>query len=360
MKICHIDTGKTWRGGQQQAFYLHSNLCKNGFDSLMICKKDSVMAEKCKSDNLPHKCLPLISEIDIYSAYKIARLRADILHLHDAHALTIGLWVKIFNREQKLIATRRVDFPLKKYSSRFKYNNNNLDRIVCVSQNIYNILLSEGILKEKLYLIHDGIDTQRYAVGCSNPDIDLFSMHNIPRKHLIIGTVAAYTGEKDYPTLLKAADIVLRAVNNVTFVALGDGKEKDTIYSLHSKLQLGNSFIFTGFVENVIDYLCIFDIFVLSSKMEGLGTAVLDAMSARKAVVACASGGIPEMVIHEVNGLLAEKENHVDLAEKILQLVGDDALRERLAQQAEIDVQKFSIQNNIEKNITLYNEICRL
>jgi len=398
MNICHIDTGKSWRGGQQQAFYLHRYLCENKYKSIMICKKNSAMAQKCQSDNLPHKCLPLANEIDIYSAFQIARLHSDILHLHDAHALSIGLLAKLFFRRQKLIATRRVDFPLKNFFSSLKYKNKMLDKIVCVSQNVYNTLLSDGIPEKKLRLIHSGIDTQRYAVGNANLGVDLYTVHNIPRDHLIIGTIAAFAGHKDYPTLLRAAHIVGTAFMpsetvgtafmpsetvgtafmpsetvgagfqparhhsfpKITFIALGDGPEKQSIEKLHSDLELGNSFILAGFKENVADYLHWFDIFVLSSKMEGLGTAVLDAMSARKAIVACASGGIPEMIQHEHNGLLAEKENPADLAEKILRLASDEGLRESLARQAEIDVQKFSIQQTTEKNITLYCEIYRL
>jgi len=360
MNICHIDTGKTWRGGQQQAFYLHRYLCKNGYTSLMICKRGSAMAELCQVSGLPFRCLRLAGELDFYSAFRIARCGADIIHCHDAHALSIGLWAKVFFRGKRLIATRRVDFPLKSFFSRLKYKNKLVDKIVCVSQNVCNSLLTGGIPKEKLMVIHSGIDTQRYAVSNNKKAIYLYERHNIPKDHLIIGTVAAYAGHKDYPTLLRATEIVIRTTENVTFIALGDGPEKQAVFQLHSELSLGASFILTGFVENVVDYLHFFDIFVLASKMEGLGTAVLDAMSARLPVVACASGGIPEMIRHEENGLLAEKENPTDLAEKILQLVHNPDLRERLAQQAEQDVQQFSIANTIQKNIALYSELCGL
>ena len=393
--IIHIDTGKTWRGGQQQAFYLHQHLCNKGLKSIMICRKiNSVLIKYCKEYGLPFMTLPLASEIDIYSAWKIGRFakknNGKILHLHSAHALSIGLFARLFCHNLKLIAVRRVDFSIRKNKlSFFKYNNKFLDRLVCISRNIYDTLVKNGVTPDKLQLIYSGIDTKRYAL--ENNQVremfrkELLALYNIPQNHIIIGTVAAYAGHKDYPTLLKAARIVLDNINlnntnldnanlnntsklnninlnntsNVTFVAIGGGnlEAQNSIIEIHKSLNLGNSFILAGFQEDVKKYLHFFDIFVLSSKMEGLGTSVLDAMSARKPIVACNSGGIPEMIKHEINGLLAEKENPEDLANKILRMLNDAELREKLSSQAEIDVQEFSILNTVTKNIDLYKEL---
>ena len=356
--IIHIDTGKTWRGGQQQAFYLHQSLCKSEYESIMICKKRSCMAKKCEEHQIPFLCLPLISEIDIYSAWKVSLLLKnngnDILHLHTAHALSIGLLVKMFCRDIKLIGVRRVDFSIKKSMlSNLKYQNTFLDVLVCISKNIYDVVLKDGVSAEKLRLIHSGIDTNRYAVLKSK----VTKINHPPKQHLVIGTIAAYVGHKDYPTLLKAARLVLNETNNVTFIAIGDGVLFNKMKKIHDELQLGKSFIMAGFQQDIKKYLHSFDIFVLASKKEGLGTSVLDAMSARKAIVACNCGGIPEMIKHNINGLLAEKENPNDLAEKILFLIKNSDLRERVAAQAEIDVQKFSIKHTINKNIELYREL---
>jgi glycosyltransferase involved in cell wall biosynthesis len=359
--IFHIDTEKQWRGGQQQAFYLHKSLCQSGIPSIMICKKDSIMSKKCLENGLPFKCLPLLSEVDLYSALALIRLikrnKAKILHLHTAHALSIGLLTKTFYRKIRLIAVRRVDFSIRKnFLSYYKYSNKLIDTIICISQNILKVMIDDGISADKLRLIYSGIDTQRYSQPNLEDKKAIYDLYNIPHENLIIGTIAAFVGHKDYPTLLNAAKIVLTECKNVSFIAIGDGHLRDEILELHTNLDLGNSFIMPGFQENIGKYLNSYDIFVLSSKMEGLGTSVLDAMSARKPIVACNSGGIPEMIKHEVNGLLAEKENPVDLAEKLLQLVNDRDLREKLASKAVQDVQDFSINNTINKNIELYKE----
>jgi glycosyltransferase involved in cell wall biosynthesis len=380
--IIHIDTGKTWRGGQQQAFYLHQHLYSDGKKSLMVCKKKSDMEKRCIEQGLPYHCLPLASEFDVYSGFMISRIVRDViapsppfakvgegvvLHLHTAHALSIGLIAKWFKKDLSLVATRRVDFPIKKRSL-FKYNHIYLDALVCVSKNVHDVAINDGIEPNKLRVIHSGIDTKRYAIqNCNANDRKiLLSLYNIPKDRIIIGTIAALVGHKGYPTLLKAARIVLDSLSHfdyqevqdsVTFLAIGDGKDKENLMKLHDRLNLGDSFIFAGFKDDVKSHLHLFDIFVLSSKSEGLGTSVLDAMSAKKPIVACDGGGIPEMIRHEINGLLAERENPVDLAEKILMMLKDKEMRNRFAQQSEIDVQEFSIESTIQKNIALYKEL---
>jgi len=322
----------------------------------MICKKKSAMQKVCEKQGLPYKCLPLAFEFDVYSGFMISRI-GTILHLHTAHALSIGLMAKLFNKDLRLIAVRRVDFSIKKRSL-FKYNHKYLDVLVCVSKNVYNVALNDGVDSDKLKVIHSGIDTKRYAIqnnNMNNKD-ELLASYNIPKNHIIIGTIAALVGHKDYPSLLKAARIVSDKTENVTFIAIGDGKDKESLLKLHNDLKLNNSFIFACLQEDVKTHLHFFDILVLSYKMEGLGTSVLDAMSAKKPIVACNGGGIPEMIKHEINGLLAEKENPEDLAEKILIMINNKEMRERLAKQAEIDVQEFSIENTVRKNIRLYEE----
>ncbi|MCL1827262.1 MAG: glycosyltransferase [Candidatus Cloacimonetes bacterium] len=357
--IVHIDTDTKWRGGQQQAFYLHQRLTIKGNQSLMICKKDSILHQKCIENKLPCHCLPLMSELDVFSAFCISRIaqkhKAAILQLHDAHAVTIGILAKYFFRNVKLIAMRRVDFPIKKRSL-VKYNHRFLEKVICISNNIYNIALGCGIDKEKLAIIHSGVDTSKKIISDKSK---IQKEYNIPSQNMIIGTIAAIVGHKDYPTLLKAAKIVIENEPNVTFIACGDGPLKNAMLSLHQELNLNEAFIFASFQKDIDKYLGAFDIFVLSSKMEGLGTAVLDAMVAKKPIVACSSGGIPEMISDNINGLLAERENPVDLATKILSLVRDQTERLKIGEQAFVDVEKFSIESTVMSYQNLYFKLTK-
>ncbi|MEE4311247.1 MAG: glycosyltransferase [candidate division KSB1 bacterium] len=358
--VIHIDTERTWRGGQQQVSYLYEGLRNRGFQTGMICQPNSALENHLRGKHLPCHPIRMRNELDMPAGYRIAKycrkMNANILQLHSAHALSIGLWAKLFCNDVKLIAVRRVDFHIRKsYLKSKKYNNRYLDVIVCISNRIKEVLREDGIPDNKLAVIHSGIDVSRYR----NHDVrsDLKTRLNIPENHTIIGTVAAMAGHKDYPNLLRAASIVTRKKEDITFIAVGDGPDRDKIVSLHQKLGLGNRFILPGFKDNIGDYLNLFDIFVLASREEGMGTSILDAQAAGLPVVACAAGGIPEIVRHEYNGLLVPPKNPQALADATVRLVSDMNMRRNFSENAKASVLDFSIEKTVDKNIQLYHDL---
>lgn len=360
LRVLHIDTQMSWRGGQQQAYYLHKSLITLGIKSLMLCQPNSEMALKCHNENTPHFIVKISNEVDLIAVFKILKLinqhKFNIIHCHSAHALTIGIILKIMLRHLVLIGSRRVDFPIRKHLlSTFKYSTPLVDKIVCISENIKQVMLDSGIHESKLEMIHSGIDINKFEnmKDCPVPE----EIKEFIGKRKIIGTIAALVGHKDYPTLLRAARLVIDKDDDCVFIAVGDGRDKEMLLNLKKDLYLGNDFIFTGYKSNVKDYLAYFDIFVLSSKLEGLGTSVLDAMSAGIPVVACSSGGIPEMIVHQENGLLAETENPEDLAEKLEYALHNHDIMQTYALKSKEIVQKFSIERTVEHNIKLYKRL---
>ncbi|MDA3885287.1 MAG: glycosyltransferase [Candidatus Delongbacteria bacterium] len=360
IKILHIDTEMGWRGGQQQAVYLFENLFKKGFSTEFVCKPGSELSAYFKKNDLPYIEVKMSNELDFISAYKIAKHcknnKFNILHLHSAHAHSIGLLAKFFYRKLKIIGVRRVDFKIKNnIFSRFKYNSWLIDKIVCISEEIKRVMLSSGVDKDKLTVIHSGVNLNKFDNVKADPY--LRKQYNIPANDIIIGTVAALVGHKDYPNLLKAASIVLKKRKDVTFLAVGDGKNEEDIKKLHKELGLGNKFIFAGYQKEVGKFLRSFDIFVLASKMEGLGTSILDAQSVALPVIATKAGGIPEMIENGVNGILVEPQSPEKLAEAISDLVDNEEKRNIIGKNGNVSVEQFSIDHTVEKNINLYEEL---
>ena len=185
----------------------------------------------------------------------------------------------------------------------------------------------------------------------------LVSALGIPVGHSVVGTVAAMAGHKDYPNLLKAAEIVTRSREDVTFCALGDGPDRESILRQAQRLDLGDRFVFAGFRKDPRPFLALFDVFVLASKREGLGTAVIEAQAAGLPVVVCRTGGLPEIVQHGRNGLLVPPRDPGALARAVLSLVDDTELRRRLADTARQDAGRFSIAATVEQYVRLYETI---
>ena len=114
------------------------------------------------------------------------------------------------------------------------------------------------------------------------------------------------------------------------FFVIGEGEQEAEIRSFVTERGLEDSFIFTGFLKNIEQVLPSLDIFLMTSKTEGLGSSLIDAFAAKVPVVATRAGGIPELVIHQKTGLLSDVGDFSDLAKNIQQLKNNKTLTDQI------------------------------
>ena len=232
MKVLHIDAEMLWRGGQQQAIYLFEGMLALGYDTAFICRPQSALHSYLKANQLPHYAIKFRGEGDVLAAMALAKIarktKADILHLHSSHALSWGLITKAFYSSVKLIAARRVDFAIgKNLFSRWKYANPWLNQIVAISENIRQVLLSCGIADSKITLIHSGVDTHKF--DNVTREADFRAKWAIPADAILLGTVAAFVGHKDYPNFIHAATIAAKTNPKLHFIAVGNDSSTKVI-----------------------------------------------------------------------------------------------------------------------------------
>jgi L-malate glycosyltransferase len=356
----HLDTGRGWRGGQQQAFYLHEGLCARGVDSLMVCPKGSPMAERCRERDLPVASFPIHGEWDLAAVVRIVRLARgrDFLVAHDAHALALGLFAAFLVPSIRLLAVRRVDFRIKiRGPGGLKYRSRRLARLVCISRAIRSLMAEQGVPESKLCVIHSAIDPDRFRDVIPSPDFR--SAWNVPPDHAIVGTVAAFVGHKDYPNLVRAARIVLDQAPETIFFAVGSGPNFNAVRSLAVETGVEQAFRFTGQRNDVGVFLKSFDLFVIPSKMEGLGTSVLDAMAVGCPVVGTDAGGIPEMIDPGRDGLVVPRQNPEALAAAILQLLHDEPGRKELGRAARNKSLSFTRDRLVDRYLDLFRSLIK-
>ena len=149
--------------------------------------------------------------------------------------------------------------------------------------------------------VHEGIDLIRID---NAPFLDLHEEFSLPVDCPVIGNIAALVPHKGQDCLIDAASQVSKEVPEARFLIVGTGELHETLRRKIHSLNLEQQVILTGFRNDVLSILRSLDLFVMSSLTEGLGTSVLDAMAARRAVVATRAGGIPESVVDEETGLL--------------------------------------------------------
>jgi L-malate glycosyltransferase len=357
--VIHVSTAKTWRGGEQQLVYLYDELEKAGIPQLILCRKDGELAVRCEVEERNILPIPKRTGMDMFAAKTLKKVcrffQAGIVHVHDANAHTTAfISAKFFGNKTPVVVSRRVDFPIKPGKlSKAKYNFQELAAILCVSEKIKEITAPGIIQPSKLHVVHSGIDLGRFS-AIKNKNI-LRKEFNITQSTVLIGNVAALAPHKDYFTFLDTA-AHLRDLD-VKFFIIGKGELEAELKAYTNKLKLNDKVIFTGFRDDVLDVLSSLDIFLITSKTEGLGTSILDAFACGVPVVATQAGGIPELVTHEQTGLLAPIKDSEELANQIKRLLENPSLKTRFIANAKIKLDLFSKTHTAAKTLAIYRGI---
>jgi len=221
-------------------------------------------------------------------------------------------------------------------------------KIFVDSQAILNFTSNqEKISKKKFAILPYPIDlTEHKKIDPAKVKKD----YDIPSDSLVIGAVARFIEQKGLIYLIKAAAKVLHDTkrSDIYFLIVGYGNKEDELKKLVEDLNIGSRVII-GSARDIREVLIILDVFVISSLWEGQPIAMLEAMAGGSSVVATKVGGIPEIIVNEQNGLLAEPKDENSLAENINHIIKDDDLRQRISQAAKQTVKDYGLSIYIKK-----------
>jgi glycosyltransferase involved in cell wall biosynthesis len=362
----HIDTARSWRGGQNQVLLTVNGLRAIGQRASLVAHPGGELRRRAEEglDLIP---LAPRSEVDLSSAWRlarvIARLAPDVVHAHDPHgvamagmALSLGATARWRDRRRApaLVASRRVDFHLRANAlSRWKYRQ--VDCFVCASEAIRQMLIGDGIPASRAVTVHEGIDVDHID---SIPAVNVHEALWLPHHAPLIGNVAALVAHKGQRYFIEAAHLVVQKEPDARFVILGEGDLREHLEHLVREHHLEKHVLLPGFRTDVIGCIKGFDLFVMSSVTEGLGTSLLDAMACQKAIVATRAGGIPEVVDEGRSGLLVEPRDARQLADAILRLLRDPDLRGRMAATGYARVrERFTVDRMVADTAAVYSRI---
>ncbi len=328
----HVDTARTWRGGQNQVLLTVNGLRALGQRAALVAHPGGALRQRAQ-EGLELVELAPRTEMDIHAGWRLSRvirkLRPDIVHAHDPHAIAmaaVALSFRPLEPPPPLVASRRVDFRMRGNSfSRWKHRQ--VACYLCASEAIRSLLIADGISPSRAVTVHEGIDVEHVDAA---PAANVHAEFWLPTHAPLVGNVAALVPHKGQRHLVDAAALVVREEPDVRFVIVGAGELEAALARQIREHQLEKHVLLAGFRPDVLSLHKGFDIFAMSSVTEGLGTSVLDAMACRKPVVATRAGGLPEMVIDGETGLLVPPRDHDAMARAIVRLVRDAALRQRM------------------------------
>jgi glycosyltransferase involved in cell wall biosynthesis len=296
MRILHLDAGKEMRGGQWQVLRLMEGLAAAGVESTLLARRDGPLLEIARRRGLRAAALTWPHLVALGR-------RHDVVHAHDARAHTMAA----IAGGAPLVVARRVAFGVRKgIGSRWKYWR--ARRFVAVSEYVKRVLVEGGAAPAgKIDVVYDGVpllppsEGTRIVAPADNGD---------PLKCYSLAKSAAELAE----------------------------------FPLHMSDDLEEDLRTAG-------------IFVYLTHSEGLGSAVLLAMSAAVAVVASNEGGLKEAIEHRVNGMLVEN-TPMAVGEAVRELIDNPELRRSLGQAARQTVsERFTVDRMVRETMEVYLQV---
>ena len=354
--ILHVDTERGWRGGERQALWLAAELARRGHASIVAARAGEPLARRAATAGLEVvECDPA-SELDLRAAWRLRRLlgarRVALVHAHTAHAVAIAA-LATMRTPVPLVVSRRVDFPLRgNPGTRWKYGRAAM--IVAVSHAVERVLLASGIGASRIRVVPDGVDVHRTPQPASR---DVLESLGAARGAPLVVQVAQLVGHKDPVNFVRAMARVHERVPDAVGLLVGDGPLRAQAEAEVRALGLERTVRLTGYRTDADSLLAAADVACLSSREEGMGSVLLDALVFGVPVAATSAGGIPEVVAHGETGLLAEPENPAALGDVIATLLEDPATRRRLAAKARARASEFSVERMTDRTIAVYDEV---
>lgn len=283
-----------------------------------------------------------------------------IWHGHDYKSNLIGLLLRKSIPNMQLVTTvhgwvqRTWKTPL--YFAIDRWCLKRYQRVICVSEDLYQDCQKLGIPESRLSLIDNAIALGDYEVDYSQAEAK--QKLGVDEDAFLIAGVGRLSDEKGFDLLIQAVAELSKIGKNIALRIAGDGAFRDALQQQIRQLNLGTRIELLGFVADprVLYQAC--DTFVLSSFREGLPNVVLEAMAMKRAVVSTRVAGIPKLVVDGDNGLLIHAGDHEQIKDAVQLLFEDSAKRERIAASGyETVASKFSFEVRMDKIAAIYETL---
>ncbi|MTI66925.1 MAG: glycosyltransferase family 4 protein [Firmicutes bacterium] len=355
---------------------LNKGLVKEGFKVTLVCSKGP-FTEKLKSKGFNvvnikiDRKISLVSNIkSIYRLYKLFKdEKIDIVHVHTPIASVLGRIAARFAKVKLIIYTShgfyfhenmnslkyKIFLNIEKYIGRFFtdliFTQSKEDRLTAIKNNF--------LKKERIIYIGNGVDTKDKF---NTKNIDLKKIYNlykdfkINEKDIVITFIGRLVKEKGILDLLKAMKLITK--KNIKLLVIGDidqgSRDKETKDILIDKYKKDERIIFTGFREDIKDFLFLTDIFILPSYREGMPRSIIEAMAMECAVIATDIRGCREEVIDGKTGFLVNVNSPKEIKEKIIFLSENTYLLKAMKNRARVRAEThFNEEKIVKKQIDI-------
>lgn len=364
LRTLHLETGRQALGGPMQVIYLVKGLRERGHEAYLVCPSDSGVRQRAEAAGIDDVItLPFAGDVDISLIPRlralIRHLKPDVVHLHSRRgADTLGGIAARMAGAPVVILSRRVDNPIKRgFASRMIYGRL-CDHVIAISNGVKAALLEGGVDPGRITLVRSVVDPRPFQQGGDAERIR--REFGFGPETNVLAIVAQLIERKGHRFLFQAMPRILKEFPDTKVLVLGQGELDASLRQMALDLGISDRIVFAGFRNDIDQVLSTVTALVHPATMEGLGIAILQAMSAGIPAVASAVGGIPEAVHDGENGILIPPSDSEAVAEGVLRLLRDPDLRTRLGSEARRTMQEeFGVDSMVEGVLAVYRRVLK-
>ena len=329
MKILQICGSYSWGGLEMQTLIVSEALAKIGNEVILICPKNSQF-EKEKIKHSTQLYTINYKKNFVYILHSFIKafksLNPDIIHCQlskDLHFIVPAL--KYLRLTTPLVFTKRMTSKISKKDIFHKFIYNRIDRIFAISEYVKTNMITTTPIKDKqIEVLYNGVNLEHFNPTLYNNNEERLKYFINPNI-ILIGMVGRITPLKGHHEFINAAITIKKILNNnVKFILVGNaGLPEQDYYNQvkdYALNKLGeDNIIFTGFTNDIPKFLSMIDILIFPSYEESFGNVVIEAMAMGVPVVASDSGAVPEIIEHDVTGILVKPKDSQVIAEGIIE-----------------------------------------
>lgn len=360
MNVLQVVNSLECGGLEKLVIHLTQKLNEEGTNTLIACLgSGGELAEEARKKGLRVICLNKRPGLDLFVVLRLSALihreRIDVVHTHNFPPLMYGtLAARLAN--VKVMNTRHGRAERSAKPLIWKLNH----RIAAVSEDAKTEMLRHNVIDPaKVSVIYNAVNPADFNLNNDEHVRQLYRKKlGISPETLLLGIVARLAQEKDHLTLIKAFEQVARKLHNVELLIIGDGPLLSEVKRFARNYEVEHKVRFLGFRDDIPLLLNILNVFVLSSKMEGISMTLLEAMAAAKPIVATDVGGNPEVVDNGRTGLLVSVGNPEAMAAALLKILQNPELAAQMGTAGRKRLEgKFDLGRMIDSYTKLYEEM---
>lgn len=349
MKILHVIGNSEFGGATIYVFSILEKLRSEGHE-VSILTSNAETINEANSRGIPVVSnILIVREINPFKDLKalfsiieyLKREKYDIVHTHTSKGGVIGRIGARLAGVPKIVHTihgfafheftpwksKKIFSIIERFAALFG------DLMISVNKEDCELAIKEKIVSEKkIKTIYNGINFENNS---SLHNIKFLRKEfNIKDSDIVVGVVGRLSEQKGQMYAIKAWEKIIKNNSNIKLFLIGKGPLEKEYKEYVLKSGLSSNVIFTGFRRDISDWLNLVDIFLLPSLWEGLSITLLEAMAMEKVIICTDIKGNREVIQNERNGILVNPKDPEQIAEKILYLIGNEALQKKVRKNA--------------------------